>query len=98
MIRVVLPSHLRELARVTGELHIEVNGTASQVALLDAIELRYPMLRGAVRNQETHKRRAMVRFFACQRDLSHELPETPLPDSVVNGVEPFLIVAAIAGG
>ena len=98
MIRVVLPSHLRELARVTGEVKIDVQSPATQCAVLDALEARYPMLRGTMRDHVTQKRRAMVRFFACGKDLSHESPDMPLPDAVVAGAEPFLIVAAIAGG
>ncbi len=98
MIRVVLPQHLRTLARVGGEVTLEVTGPVTQRAVLDALEARYPMLRGTVRDHVTHKRRAFVRFFACEQDLSHESPDTPLPDAVVTGSEPFLIVGAMAGG
>ncbi|MGH7588852.1 MAG: MoaD/ThiS family protein, partial [Gemmatimonadota bacterium] len=88
MIRVVLPAHLRTLARVEGEVELDVNGQATQRSVLDALESRYPMLRGTIRDHATQKRRAFVRFFACERDLSHELPDDPLPDAVVTGVEP----------
>ncbi len=98
MIRVVLPAHLRTLARVDDEVMIEVEGQATQRSVLDALEAGYPMLRGTIRHHVTHQRRAFVRFFACEQDLSHELPETPLPDAVATGAEPFLIVGAIAGG
>jgi molybdopterin converting factor small subunit len=98
MIRVVLPAHLRTLARVAGEVQLEVDGPATQGALLDALEACYPMLRGTVRDQVTRRRRAFVRFFACRRDLSHEPPEAPLPDAVAKGEEAFLIVGAVAGG
>ncbi|MBX3120574.1 MAG: MoaD/ThiS family protein [Fimbriimonadaceae bacterium] len=98
MIRVVLPAHLRTLARVSGEVTLEVKGPVTQRAVLDALEARYPMLRGTVRDHVTHKRRVFVRFFACEQDLSHEPPDTPLPDAVVTGSEPFLIVGAMAGG
>lgn len=98
MIRVVLPQHLRTLARVSGEVTLEVVSPVTQRAILDALETRYPMLRGTVRDHVTHKRRAFVRFFACEQDLSHESPDTPLPDAVVSGSEPFLIVGAMAGG
>lgn len=98
MIRVVLPAHLRTLARVDGEVKLEVMGTVTQRAILDALEARYPMLRGTVRDHVTLKRRAFVRFFACERDLSHESPDAPLPDAVATGAEPFLIVGAMAGG
>ena len=98
MIRVVLPQHLRTLARVSGEVTLEVTSPVTQRAVLDALEARYPMLRGTVRDHVTHKRRAFVRFFACEQDLSHESPDTPLPDAVVTGSEPFLIVGAMAGG
>ncbi|MGC4096427.1 MAG: MoaD/ThiS family protein [Nitrospira sp.] len=98
MIRVVLPQHLRTLARVSGEVTLEVASPVTQRAILDALEARYPMLRGTVRDHITHKRRAFVRFFACEQDLSHESPDTPLPDAVVSGSEPFLIVGAMAGG
>jgi molybdopterin converting factor small subunit len=98
MIRVILPAHLRTLARVQGEVALEIEGQATQRAVLDAIEARYPMLRGAIRDHVTQQRRPFVRFFACEQDLSHEPPDTPLPGAVVNGSEPFLVVGAIAGG
>jgi molybdopterin synthase sulfur carrier subunit len=98
MIRVVLPPHLRTLARVEGELSLAVIGQATQRSVLDAVEARYPMLRGTIRDHVTQLRRPLVRFFACQEDLSHELPDTPLPDEVAAGKEPFLIVGALAGG
>ncbi len=98
MIRVVLPPNLRTLAKVGGEVALDVNGPVTQRAVLDALEEKYPVLRGTVRDYGTLKRRAFVRFFACEQDLSHESPDAPLPDSVVRGVEPFLIVGAIAGG
>lgn len=98
MIRVVLPAHLRALARVDGEVELTLNGTATQGALLDALEARYPMLRGTMRDQVTQKRRAYVRFFACERDLSHDRSDAPLPPAVVAGTEPFLVVGAMAGG
>jgi hypothetical protein len=98
MIRVVLPAHLRTLARVDGEVQIDVKGPVTQRAILDALEARYPMLRGTVRDHVTLKRRAFVRFFACEQDLSHESPDAPLPDAVATGAEPFLIVGAMAGG
>ncbi len=98
MIRVVLPAHLRALARISGETLIDVDGHPTQRAVIDAIEARYPMLRGTIRDYATQKRRPFIRFFACQRDLSHELPDTALPDAVASGAEPFLIVGAMAGG
>ena len=98
MIRVVLPAHLRNLARVGGELKVEVTGPATQASVLDALEAGYPMLRGTIRDHVTHKRRPMVRFFACQEDLSHDPPDNPLPESVATGKEPFFIIGAIAGG
>lgn len=98
MIRVTLPPHLRKLAQVEGEVNLEIEGTVSQRNVLDALERRYPMLRGTIRDHATQKRRAFVRFFACQQDLSHEPPDAPLPDPVVSGAEPFMIVGAIAGG
>ena len=98
MIRVVLPAHLRTLARVDGEVHLEVAGPATQCSLLDALEARYPVLRGTIRDQRSGKRRAFVRFFACQQDLSHDPPQAPLPDAVASGAEPYLIVGAMAGG
>ena len=98
MIRVVLPFHLRTLARVEGEVELDVKGPVTQSSVLDALEARYPMLRGTIRDHVTHKRRAFVRFFACEEDLSHEPPDTPLPDAVASGAEPYLIIGAIAGG
>jgi hypothetical protein len=98
MIRVVLPAHLRTLARVDGEVEIEVGGEVTQRSVLDALEGRYPALRGTIRNHVTHERRPFVRFFACEQDLSHEPPDAPLPDAVVNGEEPFLVIGALAGG
>jgi len=98
MIRVVLPYHLRMLARVEGEVQLDVEGPATQHSVLDALEARYPMLRGTIRDHVTHQRRPFVRFFACQQDLSHELPDAPLPDAVVSGAEPFFVIGAIAGG
>src|SRR5437867_9077256 len=98
MIRVVLPAHLRTLARVDGEVTLDVAGPVTQRSVLDALEARYPMLRGTIRDHVTLKRRAFIRFFACQQDLSHDPPDTPLPDAIASGAEPFLIVGAIAGG
>jgi molybdopterin converting factor small subunit len=98
VIRVVLPAHLRTLAHVDGEVKLDVEGRATQRAILDALEDRYPMLRGTIRDQVTQQRRAFVRFFACEEDLSHEPPDAPLPDAVVTGAEPFLVVGAMAGG
>jgi molybdopterin synthase sulfur carrier subunit len=98
MIRVVLPTHLRRLAQVDREVRLEVTGPVTQGSVLDALEARYPMLRGTIRDHTTQQRRAFVRFFACQQDLSHESPDAPLPDAVARGAEPFLVVGAIAGG
>lgn len=98
MIRVVLPAHLRTLARVDGEVEVEIGEPATQASVLSALEKRYPVLQGAIRDHNTHKRRSFVRFFACGRDLSHELPDAPLPEAIARGEEPFLIVGAIAGG
>ena len=98
MIKVVLPSHLRTLAKVSGEVQVEVEGQATQRSVLDALEARYPMLRGTLRDQVTFERRPFVRFFACEQDLSHDSADTPLPPVVASGAEPFLIVGAIAGG
>lgn len=98
MIRVVLPFHLRTLARVTGEVQLDVRGPVTQRSVLDALEARYPMLRGTTRDQATLRRRALVRFFACGEDLSNEPPDSPLPEAVAAGAEPYLIVGAIAGG
>ena len=97
-IRVVLPQHLRTLAKVDGEVKLEVEGTITQRSVLDSLEARYPMLRGTIRDHVTHERRAFLRFFACEEDLSHEPPDAPLPDEVASGKEPFLIIGAIAGG
>ena len=98
MIRVVLPPHLRTLARVDGEVELQLNGIVTQRSLLDAVEAKYPMLRGTMRDHVTRLRRPMVRFFACGEDLSHESPDAALPDAIANGAEPFLIIGAIAGG
>jgi sulfur-carrier protein len=98
MIRVILPAHLRTLAHVEGEVQLEVQGQVTQRSVLDALEARYPMLCGTIRDQVTQKRRPFLRFFACSEDLSHEPPDAVLPDAVINGSEPFLIVGAIAGG
>ena len=98
MIRIVLPAHLRTLAHVDDEVTLHVEGQITQRSALDALEARYPMLRGTIRDQVTHQRRAFVRFFACEQDLSHEPPDAPLPDAVVLGAEPLLIVGAMAGG
>ena len=98
MIRVVLPAHLRTLARVDGEVKLAVEGPVTQRSVLDALEARYPMLRGTLRDHVTQQRRPFVRFFACEEDLSHESPDALLPEAVANGIEPFLVVGAIAGG
>jgi hypothetical protein len=98
MIRVELPQHLRTLAHVHGEIILEVDGPVTQSAVLDALEARYPMLCGTIRDQATKQRRAFIRFFACSEDLSHEQPDAPLPEAVVSGAEPFLVIGAIAGG
>jgi hypothetical protein len=98
VIRVRLPEHLRTLARSDSEVQLAVEGDATQRAVLDALEDRYPMLRGTIRDHGTGRRRAFVRFFACEQDLSHEPPDAPLPDPVARGVEPFLVVGAMAGG
>jgi molybdopterin synthase sulfur carrier subunit len=98
MIRVVLPVHLRTLARVDAEVTLEVEGQATQRSVLDALEACYPMLRGTIRDHVTQQRRPYLRFFACEEDLSHELPDAPLPDAVATGGEPFLVVGAMAGG
>jgi sulfur-carrier protein len=98
MIRVVLPAHLRKLAQVAGAVELEVQGQATPRSVLDALEARYPMLRGTIRDQVSQQRRAFVRFFACGQDLSHESADTPLPEAVVQGTEPFLVVGAVAGG
>ena len=98
MIRVELPSHLRGLAHVSAEVELDVQGVATQRSVVDALEARYPMLRGAIRDHVTQERRPFLRFFACGEDLSHEQPDAPLPDAVASGAEPLLIVGAIAGG
>lgn len=98
MIRVILPAHLRNLAKIEGELRLEVEGPVTQRAILDALEARYPRLGGTLRDYATGQRRPFVRFFACEEDLSHESPDAPLPQEVVEGKEPFLVVGAIAGG
>jgi len=98
MIRVTLPPHLRKLAHVDGEVQLDVDGPLTQGSVLDALETRYPMLRGTIRDHVTHRRRAFVRFFACGEDLSHESPDSPLPDAVATGAQPFMVVGAIAGG
>ena len=98
MIRVELPAHLRTLGQITGEVHLEVEGIPTQGALLDALEARYPMLQGTLRDHSTKQRRPFIRFFACEEDLSHNRPEDPLPEAVATGKEPFWIVGAIAGG
>ncbi len=98
MIRVILPPHLRTLAHVGGEVELEVAGLVTQRSVLDALEARYPMLRGTIRDHVTQQRRPFLRFFACEDDLSHEPPDTPLPDAVSSGSEPLLIIGAIAGG
>ena len=98
MIRVVLPYHLRNLARVDGEVELEVTGPATLRSVLDALEAGYPVLRGTIRDHGTMKRRPFVRFFVCKEDWSLEPPETPLPDAIVSGVEPFLVIGAMAGG
>ena len=98
MIRVILPQHLRTLAKVDGEVKLEVEGRVTQRAVLDALEARYPMLRGTIRDQVTQQRRPFLRFFACEEDLSHEPPDAPLPEAVASGSEPLLVIGAIAGG
>ena len=98
MIRVELPGHLRTLAHIDGEVTLEVQGAVTQRAVLDALEARYPVLEGTIRDHVTKKRRAFLRFFACSEDLSHEPPDAPLPEAVATGAEPFLILGAIAGG
>ena len=98
MIRVILPPNLRTLAQVDGEVELELNGTLTQRLLLDAVDAKYPMLRGTMRDHVSQVRRPMVRFCACGEDLSHESPDAPLPDAIANGAEPFLIIGAIAGG
>jgi molybdopterin converting factor small subunit len=98
MIRVVLPAHLRALARTSGEVHLDITGAVTQRSVLDALEARYPMLRGTIRGHDGGPRRAFIRFFACGRDLSHDPPDDPLPGAVAAGTEPYLIVGAMAGG
>lgn len=98
VVRIVLPAHLRTLARVEGEVSLDVEGAVTQRAVLDALEARYPVLRGSIREHGTLKRRAFVRYFACAQDLSHEPPDVPLPDEVARGAEPFLVIGAVAGG
>lgn len=98
MIRVVLPANLKVLAHVSGELRLDVAGVVTQRSVLDALEAGFPMLRGTIRDQATQRRRPFVRFFACERDLSHELPDAPLPEAVAAGTEPLLVVGAMAGG
>jgi hypothetical protein len=98
VIRVILPAHLRTLARLHGEMKIDVAGPVTVGAVLDALEAAYPMLRGTIRDQVTRQRRAFLRFFACEQDLSHEPPDTLLPEAVVSGAEPLLVVGAMAGG
>jgi len=98
MIRVVLPAHLRTLARVGKEVELQVDRPVTQRSVLDALEARYPVLRGTIRDHVTHQRRPFLRFFACEQDLSHEPPDAPLPDAVATGAAPFLVVGAIAGG
>lgn len=98
MITVVLPAHLRTLARVSGDVALEVSGPVTQRSILDALEARYPMLQGAIRDHVTRNRRPFIRFFACEEDLSHQPPDAPLPERVASGAEPFFIVGAIAGG
>ena len=97
-VRVVLPAHLRTLAHVSGEVKLDIEGPVTQRSILDALENQYPMLSGTIRDHVTLQRRAFVRFFACEQDLSHESPDAPLPEAVASGAEPFLIVGAIAGG
>jgi molybdopterin synthase sulfur carrier subunit len=98
VIRVVLPSHLRRLASIDGEVKLEITGAITQCSVLDALEARYPMLRGTIRDQDSKRRRAFIRFFACEEDLSHEPLDAPLPAAVAAGTEPYLIVGAMAGG
>lgn len=98
MIRVTLPAHLRTLAKVDGEVELEIEGQATQRSVLDALEAAYPMLRGTIRDHETRQRRAFLRFFACGEDVSHQPPEDPLPDAVASGTEPFKVIGAMVGG
>jgi hypothetical protein len=98
MIRVVLPAHLRALARTGAEVEVDVEGEVTQTSVLDALEARFPVLRGTIRDHGTGRRRAFVRFYACEQDLSHDPPDVPLPEPVVRGTEPFLVIGAMAGG
>jgi hypothetical protein len=98
MVRVVLPFHLRTLSDTDGEVELEVVGVATQASVLDALEARFPVLRGTIRDHVTHQRRPFIRFFACKEDVSHESPDSPLPDAVARGAEPFVVLGAIAGG
>ena len=98
MIRLILPPHLRTLAHVSGDVQLDIAGAVTQRSVLDALEARYPMLRGTIRDHGTLQRRAFLRFFACEEDLSHEPPDAPLPDAVASGKEPFIVIGAIAGG
>ena len=98
MIRIILPHHLRTLTQVRDEVELEVQGQATQRSVLDALEARYPMLRGTIRDHVTQQRRPFLRFFACEQDLSHEPPDAPLPDAIASGAEPFIVIGAIAGG
>lgn len=98
MVRVVLPYHLKALARISGEVELDVTGPVTQRSILDVLEARFPMLRGTIRDQVTHERRPYVRFYACEQDLSHDPPDDPLPEAIALGKEPFLIVGAVAGG
>ena len=98
MIRVILPQHLRTLAHIDGEVKLEIQGLATQRSVLDSLEARYPMLRGTIRDHVTQQRRPFLRFFACEEDFSHESPDAPLPEAIVSGKEPFMIIGAIAGG
>ena len=98
MIRIILPAHLRTLAHVEGEVNLDIEGQATQRSVLDALEARYPMLRGTIRDHDTQQRRPFVRFFACEQDLSHESPDAPLPDAVATGAESFVVLGAMAGG
>jgi molybdopterin synthase sulfur carrier subunit len=98
MIRVILPAHLRRLASIDGEVHLDITGPVSQRSVLDALEAAYPMLRGTIRDHDSKRRRAFIRFFACEEDLSHDQPDDPLPDTVAAGTEPYLVVGAMAGG
>jgi hypothetical protein len=98
MVRVIIPPHLRTLAHVNSDIELEVSGPVTQRSVLDALEARYPMLCGAIRDHETKQRRAFLRYFACEEDLSHEAPDKPLPEAVASGKEPFIVIGAIAGG